>query len=872
MIQEDSLESNKTQGASTSSPSLSSPSHELKQTNKREGKNIPRQLASNDALHKWLDSNDPVARREYFEAVLPKLKCDTIPALILVKLQEQSPPPDLANSWDFSHIYEPYIQRRQFQDTDVEAWVWIFSGNTPDEIADRFYSSKSWKPIALLKQLLQWDPIRIGRLQQAFVHVWDSIPEAQLHEPNQLPLQESREQRHEMLAFSGTEGDIRFSTIVDRLLYHARKVWPASVVTAAHLVIRYMTFILVQLSCDPKNLDKQNHRRLSQLYNSYLSRLGLPASIEPFNSMRHNWQAQRVLLEYGENFEPPLKISERSYRAIASVLAASKKTARETKATLRRSREWPPWRIDQDGMDAQRDSRQDLSRVSLALIEKRASGYPDNSQDSALRILGGQELDGTPTIHTRSLVKSRAHPKGLKSAKSVSDPLHPVEWTARIQATRDVQEAWSAFVAYQNRGGKPTVTMYYAMFIKLASEARREATNAQDAPPGQGREVLPVADDTFSVSYRASRQPPTLRALYSQMLSSGVRPNMRCTTFLVERAFSIEEGLRVIVDSKILDEHQIAWLAGHSNASWHPPSLGAVPDQILTAFIKLLGRFTPRRARIESKNADSKFEIAHQTEPKEDGEEGEESSASMKILELRHSTITNPLWHAAELLKQRQPNYRPAWYMLFRALSREGVVVSRELAGDPLNSILAWRVLAMALNDFHNRGLELDPQGFIYICYGLSGAIPAFKSNPKFAREMSTAVSSLRHKFTNISSTTDLAIPLPKFRHEVSAVHLHAYIRVLAAYGDISAMLETLQWILNNHEVLHRSGEDRTRKVFVTLAYFLAGTKQLKEVRSQVERVFPNAWPTVGEIKALGVRNEASHWSVPALTKSSSSS
>ncbi|KIN01041.1 hypothetical protein OIDMADRAFT_123460 [Oidiodendron maius Zn] len=317
--------------------------------------------------------------------------------------------------------------------------------------------------------------------------------------------------------------------IISRFLYQARRIWPPAIVSVSQIAALIIRSIPDGKGSDSLSLDARMHHRLCKFHNQTLRLLALPASINPLKSMSHNWQAQKVLIEMIGQFNPPLTLDQGSYRAVAQVLAASQKSERETKVANLRTRSWPPWRIDQHGIDAQRSPEEDLSRVVSAGIRTKEAGYTDNVDDLVMRILGGQDPDGTPTIQTRKLIKRRSQP----DQNEILPESDPDLWAARIDATRDIQEAWGAFKNFELQGGHASPRMYLAMFEKLNyNEARFREKNPSDATPGDGKEVLMPSNDNMSISYRRGVSPPTIDELYDKMIISGIRPSGRLLTFL----------------------------------------------------------------------------------------------------------------------------------------------------------------------------------------------------------------------------------------------------------------------------------------------------------------------------------------------------
>lgn len=716
------------------------------------------------------------------------------------------------------------LRGQRITQTDIEHWVWILSGGNPKEMLDRFLENPPLKHHMLLMRLLRWDIQDVRTLRKVILHVWEHIlgvsqPDqfADLMDPVVREPMKSNFTTHGKILFHRVDGT--FIRLISLLLYQVRRIWPAALPSIATMVIPYFESIVENDLYHSRELDRKRHRKLCHMYNKFLCRFSLPASISPLDSMSHNWNAQRRLLEYAGQFQPPLILDGRSYRAITTVLAAVKKSARESKVTALRSRDWPPWRIAQDGMDAQSTPREDSSRVLLALAQKENSGYaPSPRQDSGLTIIGGQELDGTPTIHTRTLIKQREGRLAHRSFSS-DDQLEPAIWAKRIEATRDVQEAWSAFAEYQGRGGSPTQAMYFQMFVKLHYEMKRQSfagnPHQQPVAPGDGREVLEVAKNNFSPSYQSQLEPPNIPTLYNQMISRGIRPSGRFLNFLIQRASSINFGFTILRQSKRVSNDAWLWLRGTDTYYRHELlEHQAVADDTFFAVVHLLCRFSPDAERLRT------------------------GGYPPVVREAKASTA-NPLSHAASLLRRKLPMYRPTWYALFQALAKKDVVISRKLAGDPKNCVLAWRALTGALRDFHDIGLELDPEGFRHICSAAFNTLPALQTLST-QEEVSSALDLLKNEFAKMSEAQTATYGTPRYLHQVSGYDLHLYVRVMGIQGEYEEILGVLRWVVANYEHLKaaslasRKEKRHTQKLLTAVQVFLM---EMEEYMNEAENI-----------------------------------
>jgi hypothetical protein len=753
------------------------------------------------------------------------------------------------------------LQKRGMTLDDVDKWAWIVSAESADGVAERFISADCAKPPFLLLEILRRDLMQVRNLKSLLSWMWCQLagtseppfgvsPESELGPRVKSPFEDQATSR-ETFAPLKME-DTTITTVITRFLYHARRICPPAIVSAAHVAALIIHSIPKSKDESPVPLNSHMHIRVCKIHNHIVRQLALPASISPLRSMDHNWEGQKILIEMTRQFTPPLILNQESYRAVVQVLGASKKSEREARVANLRSRTWPPWRIEQDGIDAQRSLEDDLSRVVSAGIRAREAGYAGNTEDEVRRIVGGQEHDGTPTIQTRKLIKQQY--------QSVQPGVHPESnpdlWAARIVATRDIQEAWGAFKNFVDQGGNANQPMYLAMFEKLNYHELNSKRKARySASPGDGREVLMPLNDNMSDFYRRHVSPPTFDELYDKMILRGIRPSGRLLTFLLGHARTLERGMQYLCESQ-LDSQAVAFLAG--NTEIPPAILSKVPASTFAAFITLLCRFAPRAILVErpASAALDEDDDSHATGP-----------VSVKyvyrILEPRAHTgepIPNTLHRSMDLLTASETKFRPAWYALFRALARRNVVIDRDLFGDPRNDLLSWQVLFAALRDFQSRGLELDPAGFLIICRGLEKAIiasfdvPQADKSASFTKCPETVIT---EEFLKLSGTVNTDSPYtPGVLHSFDGLHIHAYVRVLGLLGDHEGILRVLEWMSTHHKTLDstaaqtRNGRQLIRRVHIAMRVFLHDTLHEAKAAKLIESVESwGGWPQ--EVKAL---------------------
>lgn len=743
------------------------------------------------------------------------------------------------------------LERRGYNIDDLDVWAWIVQGHL-DEKAQRFLSSPSRKPTFILLEILRNDIQHVETFRSLLVYVWTEIFSATSRERAGETWPEVSgpwgEDAINLLSYSSPNMEATtFTVLISRLLYQARRLLPSAVLPISHMIPPYL-FHNLNRGSTTKLLELREHSRASKLLNKFLRTLSRPTHLEPFRSMGHNWHAQRVLLSLANRTKPPLIIDRLGYNSVQAVLLASQKTDEESRLTELQSRDWPPWRVDQDGMDAQRSTGEDMSKVVLAIRQMKEAGYSSSSYTRAYGILGGQEDDGTPTLHTRSI--SKAHIRKLRSLVRLS-PLNPRVWIARIKATRDAQEAWSAFKNYRRQGGTPTSSIYLAMMEKIEAENKRNGrTRMINVLPGEGREVLPPFNDNFSDFYKDElRPPPTIDALYEIMISSGIQPESDCLRFLVSHARGIPDGIKYLRDSVQRGDF-LKYLIGQNNDP--PAEFTSAETRIIHAFVNLLCRcadkVVPQTLSHPDFSDDNDLKRLHE----ECSDKINDFNASMvmpQTLPRSKKSGINPLSHALELIRTTQTKYKPTWYAIFDALARPGIIIDPNIVGDPQDDVNSWRICVAILQDFHDAGLELDPKAFQLICRCLEKAMLAssrMDEKPMFE----DAIQLVKEEFAKLSFASMKCLGLPELSHNLNGAILHAYVRALGLAEDSDGIKAVVKWMVLHHKSLiteaqwSRNGHELLRRTFVAIKVFCNGESYEEQARELVESVDGWSWPS----------------------------
>ncbi|TAQ87635.1 hypothetical protein B7494_g4063 [Chlorociboria aeruginascens] len=784
------------------------------------------------ALIKSLDLETKAERDSYWEHILGGVAVPwSLPDILHHYLYRSENPDAVQSEIERAFNYEATknLRRRGLTWDDVRQWAWVVSEKDPNEMSQRFLSLSCKKPAFLLVVILHQDGFRLRPLKSILMYAWSKIIEQPPSDTNALADAEidvstigANAQIDTSMTQLGSDpvsqGPLHlnawsFFAFLSRVLYQARRIWPPAMISGIQMLVK-------AISTGPTILDAVTHRQYCQLFNDLLNALAIPATTAPFKSMDYNWKAQRILLGLFEKFDPPLIIDQDSYRGLIQVLAASNKSTREAEVASHRERSWPPWSIDQDGIDAQRSPVEDLSRSVVASFKARETGYSSSLNDHSMRILGGLETDGTPTIQTRTII----HMRGTYGFEANL-------WAARVRATRDIHEAWSAFNKFLAEGGYPNEAMYFAMFEKLAFEdVRLGRERAFNGLPGDGPEVLEPLTDNFSTFYRSRLKPPPFKVLYNDMVQRGIHPKGECLAFLIKHAPSISQGLEYLRDSNA-DPAIIATLTGYEGTI-RPSSFTSLPHKVFNAYIALLCRLCQRTFKPSS-------DITH-------GVESPDREHSRQIISppMPGPPGLTALRQAMRLVIGTRPLSRAPWYSIFRALARPGTIVNPNIMNDPAQDIEAWRLLVAVLNSFTGLGLELEPDGFKILCLGAEKAMEALHNIANIVEpSIPDIIQLVKDEFVKISEEAGVPELLPPHLHPIHGVHLYAYVRVLGIAEDYEEIFSVLKWMVKHEQALQtiaaqsRNGPNLIRQALLTIRVFCIQADYAAEVKKLVESV-----------------------------------
>ncbi|KAK3348291.1 hypothetical protein B0H65DRAFT_462968 [Neurospora tetraspora] len=683
------------------------------------------------------------------------------------------------------------LERKGYGTSDLEEWSWILQGKTGDEIVQRFVSRDTFKPYFLMNMVLGRDK-RIFQAQSLAV-IFDYISRHYL-EPRQKP-----EQKRVGPEF---RSDV-FKIMMYRLMWHCAAVWPAALISVAHLVAAYLETCRADAGGD----DEVKWQRIRcRILNSALCALDRRTPIAPYKHVRYNWEAQKVLLAASVKMRPHLLITQNGYRSIRRVLLGMKKTPAEEKAMIRSAKTWPPYRLSWDGVDEQRDREEDLSRSAKAGTMMVENGYPSQPIDEALTNLGGSLPGRQRTIMTRT----DGPPKWSSPNMFVY-----ATWVTAIEATRNVREAWTEFQRPPRPNLQPTADVYAAMLEKLFAE---EVPPDSPLLPGDSRHyVFPVHDGNLSAYEIARLTPPAPGDLYRQMWERNIRPNDRLLELLLKNTNSIEAGLQYILDggyNVIARQALVGW-------SQDVEQINTLPVRVFDAWIKLLCK-------------------THSNYPDPDP----------------HSFSHNHIPLAIKITKlYQQGNARAAhkdkrpWYTILRALATNKYIV-REGEGTTHPHLHTLKVFMKAYRlTVFAKGLDTTIFDLLSLMVRKSTVALAFETRKAMATATPTeqygdlrmvpvirlAAEKLHATFKemvrpiSVPSNGDASarFELPTLQYTLTAPHIFRYMQALGCLGNAQLMLSLVNWVLDSWsdprilENAREPGETEYKVLIQTFAYFI---------------------------------------------------
>ncbi|EEP82572.1 predicted protein [Uncinocarpus reesii 1704] len=779
-------------------------------------------------------------------------------------LHDKSPdtrPLDMALLRVFDNKTMDYLSQRGYSPSDVMAWAWILLSPQPVTAAMRLdalnqassrnkLASSKRTPMFVLMFTLRRERINLKAFDLLLVQSWNMLLE---NPPSKAMLQSlpDKQPMHPLKPVWIDAGDDTTVMILFvRLVRLARRISPEALLSLSQMFTTMFGVDAVGAAINDKLT-----RRLIEYYNKFLALLAIPCRMEPYASTVVQQRSIFHLLREMTRFYPPLAVTREGYHAVTRNQAARQKLPAERKWAEFKAKSWPPWKEDKLGIDVDRGVEGSKSKAMGAIAHMKEAGYSPTRWDRIATILAGWDLDGTPTIQTRSFLPKPniyrmrdQHTTWLKSnskeaAIELSLGSRPEDgysdiWAARIRATRTMREAWACFLSCRDQGFRITNDIYLELTEKVIYHSHLKESSiprSTEVLPGDGKEVYPEPSSPRDMIYVRS-EPPTLEALAQHLLTTKTKFSRRLSVLLFRHLTSFKLGLECLSHCE-LSQQQIDALI--SPFSHEVPSrrrhLDCIPDDVFASFIRFLCRFTGPSMPF---SGEPKFSLSRlfpivYPKPKED-----KGSSNTQ----REITVDESLAHAISLVRLRMPEYLPAWNYLLASLANTRLPADSH-APLLMQQILAWREVREVVIWMERRNISLDATGFQSVCEALSRFLLTIRNKGRsmeFSPSQHTLGNPIRHPSSTatelVTTSTDLVKrkfdqmvlakdgPLfPSASEEVvvsrspnypilpsmytvpSPFTLHAFVRVLGLAADFESLVILLKWMTRNASDLKRA-------------------------------------------------------------------
>ena len=612
-----------------------------------------------------------------------------------------------------------WLGRHGWDITDLMNWSWILKAASPDlatirmtltiKLFSKGIDVGHTVPLTFFLFLLRRQNHTALGLRRLLHHAWKFMRRASRALPapavgiKKIEALNSTKKTLEKAVPSPKEdptgiAEVVFMIMIIRLLRIARRVWPAACESITSMFCQYLNGSNFHRSIS------QSQAQLAFAYNTALRLLSMPASLQPFVSATHQQRAQFAVLRRMNQFEPPLAVDRRGYRAVTAMQLMHKKTTREREWALLKSRSWPPWKQDRLGTDAAIGPEHGISRAKEVMGRAEEAGYAKNGWEDAASLLTGWDTDGSPTIQSRRIfIADEMHDRQAHIKAKV--------WANRVRATRTLNEAWALFQGYEDERQAPKHIVYRAMLEKIVYDARRQnimrtedcsQSPPLDALPGDDLEIWPEPTSPLETVYVRTK-PPTIDEFVSLMNDDEVEIRGRLLALLLKHVTSFYSGIRLLLISALPLKYKSVLLGDLSKYADHKTSLREIPPYVFESFIHLLSRAA--NSYSANGNDDSSFDLP------------------VDIV-LAPTLMSDPLAHAFRLVRLRQPIDRKPWIHMLGALSRSHAIIDHQIprGKHDTQNILSWHAITRLLRWMDDLNVGLDLEVFRNVCAGLEKA------------------------------------------------------------------------------------------------------------------------------------------------------
>ena len=699
----------------------------------------------------------------------------------------------------FNRVYSPrnikWLSVRQWNFTDVFSWEWVLTASDGERAAFRLQSLQrsltsrsgySNIPQFLLLLLLRRQDISALGLRALLRYTWHYMEELQYtRQSNSKSFKKSLSIPNPKDDVVGMHG-FMFMIVVIRLIRAAQRVWPAALVNIAYLFSRYMDGVHFESRSDSL---RSKHIRvdLTMRYNKILKLLAIPTSLYPVMSSVFQRQAQFVVLDRMTKFDISLPVTHEGFQAAAWAQLSSRKTERESKWAALKAPSWPPWKEEKLGIDADVGPEYGEGPVIEILRQAKAAGHAPDVTDDTSSILSGWDVDGSPTIQARQVVSNT---KMRKTFGTSSDDIHSL-WSARILATRNVVEAWAAFLA--SRGEVASTPRSHSHF-KPYQAMLKKIILADSCLEDRGQEPRPTD---------IGRPPPDLDAFYHEMVEDGVRPNLSMLCSFVSHAATVPDAIKYSRNADLPVDEIITILRSENFPSKNP-SFNEAISRLESPMIESLVEFFLRHEKL-----------------KKLGIENVEGSPVLLAIKLACASSTSN---------------RKIWSKLIQSISKswEPVILPgyRNRPKRDITSCMNWRSSLTLLRYMRNLKISPDLDIFYKLCLTYTRAVfevarlshrfQGIDDAPLHAQSWAHSIilrgtQTLKRLFAEVTSprytpihlgelipqeAPELKPSIPQLLETPNFAHIHAFIRVLGLLQDYPALIELSQFMASHSSAI----------------------------------------------------------------------
>ncbi|KAI5361478.1 hypothetical protein Slin15195_G125930 [Septoria linicola] len=746
-----------------------------------------------------------------------------------------------------------YLEKQGHTAADVVAWAEIVREEDPHAAAQKLAARNKVTPSVLATPLFVY--MNLLKRPNINAHALRSLIEL---------AHAIFGERSRLLVDPGIDSEPRFLVVV-RLIRHARKVWPACMLSIVRLALMH--------SVSRDEGITTNHGVATNAYrlNKLMSLISIPSSGSSFTNRDHQEAALIPILQHMSEHQPPLQIDRQGYRAVIRLQLSQRKTSRERQWAELQALSWPPWKDDRTGMDAL-ITKEDhgTSRAGQTLLRMQEAGYSLLEWEQLAGIHAGWDVDRTPTIQNRVLLRFRRWNSAGRNGRAAKSNAESLRWAARITSTRTVQEAWACYLTWEDKRLPYSPDVYLAIAAKLREEQRRPHVEARNASqegarrswpllPGDIREVSPLPPSTHLETYTRTL-PPTLADFHADLQARRVDLSADVLAFLVRHAQTLRHGMDMLADAAARHPAVRSLFSREL-----PPGLRKVPPAIYLAAVTLFARFG-RVPRFLTRSPGSTLALL----------ESETSEDPNSEKSLNHGS---GIVHAIHLLRLRPESDGLVWHVILQNLVREKNFVAfadmhfldtrsngSDASSDSVANLhhcagafQAYRLIRYVHKLQAQQHINLDAVGFQSFCIGVEhraiatwtvlqvvesseSTFDEHQTSTAFDKLVATARSMFNRGDAGIrtapfrlfgrlvgarQSNPDADYNLPRLLIVPSPGVLHALIRALGWLSRYQNLLELAEWMHEYRDELlerrkqDRNGDEMMRRAIIALRVFL---------------------------------------------------